>query len=238
MSTTKHHSTRGGVIVDTFVEHYTAGGGTAASTDRYMRDVAGNSAHAIVDRAGDIREPVDLDRAAWHAGDHNRAYTRGSRFPSASQLADLASGARTIIPIGVVPYRRRIVNQRSVGIEHCNRGSGYAAKGDAFFGRHRNPASKDGDWEPYTDAAIATSIAFHERALAAVPSIKYVTGHEDLCHADALGDDPNTPQLERKAGAKLDPGPAFPWDALLAPFVGRLRRVWYDFGAHGWRMSP
>lgn len=234
---TPHHSPRAqGVAVDLVVEHYTAGTGTAASTAAYMRR-AGNSAHAEIGRGvDDIVEPVAIDRAAWHAGDHNRAYTRGSRFPSPEQLRQLVSGARDIIPIGEVPYVKGLMNARSVGCEYVNLGWAYADKPDAFKGRHRNPASRDDDWQPYTYAQMDTAAAWHRRICHALPSLKFVCGHEDVCHADTLGDDWRTPGLERKTGGKLDPGPAFLWERLPLLELG-LVRVVYDFARHGWRLA-
>lgn len=231
---TPHHSIRAGILPDVFVEHYTAGAGTAKSTALFMARV-GNSAHAVIDRDGEVEMPVALDRAAWHAGDHNRANNRGSRFPSSEQLDSLVSGKASIIPIGDVPFTPKLVNRRSVGIEHVNLGWSYADKPDAVKKRHRNPASKDDDWQPYTQAQIDASIRFHVYAQGQLPSLRFMTGHEDLVHADTLGDDPNTDKLERKAGGKLDPGPAFPWEVLLAAVP--VIRVAYDFNAHGWRIA-
>jgi N-acetyl-anhydromuramyl-L-alanine amidase AmpD len=234
MSTTPHHSSRNGIAPDVFVEHYTAGAGTAKSTAAFM-ERAGNSAHAVIDRVGDIEEPVDLDRAAWHAGDHNKAYTRGSRFPAPDQLEALAAGRVDIIPIGLVPYVRSLMNRRSVGVEHINLGWAYPDKHDACKVRHRNPASRDDDWQHYTGAQIDASLAFHHRAIALMPTLRFITGHEDVCHADALGDDPTTDKIERVVGGKLDPGPAFPWPVFLATLP--LVRIVYDFAAHGWRVD-
>ena len=231
---TTHHSSRGTILPDLFVEHYTAGAGTCDSTAAYMVR-SGNSAHAIVDRTGDIAEPVKLDRMAWHAGDHNRARSRGSRFPAPYQLAALESGKVSIIPIGEVPYARGEVNRRSVGIEHVNMGWSYPDKPDAFKGRHRNPASRDDDWQPYTHDQIVASRGWHQQTIVQMPSLRYICGHEDVTHADTMGDDWTTPELERVIGAKLDPGPAFPWAALLADLP--LVRVQYDFARHGWVLA-
>ena len=230
---TNHHSSRNGTTVDTMVVHYTAGAGTARSTAAFMVR-AGNSAHAIIDREGGIAEPVPLDRAAWHAGDHNKKRDRGSRFPTPNQLLD-ARDTGEHIPIGVVPYVRAGVNARSVGVELVNLGWSYADKPDAVKLRHRNPASRDDDWQPYTHAQIVTLRNFVAVAQKQTPTLRYVTGHEDVTHADTMGDDWTTPELERVIGAKLDPGPAFPWTAFLADLP--LVRVMYDFARHGWVLA-
>lgn len=234
MNRTKHRSDRSGTTVDVFVEHYTAGAGTANSTERFMAKV-GNSAHAIVDREGDIAEPVSIGDAAWHAGDHNKSQTRGSRFPSTDQLHQLETGRIGLIPIGAVPYVPRLMNRRSIGVEHVNLGWAYADKPDAFKGRHRNPSSRDDDWQPYTHDQIIASREWHARTMAKATTARYVTGHEDVCNADTMGDDWRTKELERVTGAKLDPGPAFPWSAFLADT--KLVRVIYDFERHGWALA-
>ncbi|MGL5912270.1 MAG: N-acetylmuramoyl-L-alanine amidase [Phycicoccus sp.] len=231
MNRTPHHSDRGGVTVDVFVEHYTAGAGTAESTAKFMI-TAGNSAHAIVDRTGDIHEAVETGRAAWHAGDHNKPQTRGSRFPTPEQLHQLETGRIGLIPIGAVPYVPRLMNRRSIGVEHVNLGWAYADKPDAVKLRHRNPASRDDDWQTYPYDQMWSSADWHNRTRVQVPTARYVTGHEDVCNADTMGDDWRTKELERVTGAKLDPGPAFPWREFL--LMTKLIRVAYDFQRHGW----
>ena len=229
MNRTPHHSDRHGTVIDVFVEHYTAGAGTAASTEKFMIK-AGNSAHAIIDREGDIVKPVEYGRAAWHAGDSNKRGDKGSRFPSPEQLHALETGRVSLIPIGAVPFVRRLMNRRSIGVEHVNLGWAYADKPDAFKGRHRNPSSRDDDWQPYTDDQMWASRDWHERTMVQIPTIRYVTGHEDVCNQDTMGDDFDTAEVERVSGAKLDPGPAFEWIDLPS----KLIRVAYDFNRHGW----
>lgn len=226
-TSTRHSRRPEGTCVDLMIEHYTAGAGSAVSTAAYMERV-GNSAHAIDDRAGIVVEPVPLERAAWHAGDHDGPMRHGSRFPSPEQLDELVAGERELVALAEVPYRPGNVNGRSVGIEHVNLGWAYGDdKLDAVRLRHRNPASRDRSWQPYTDEQIASSIRWHASALARVPTLRFVCGHEDVVHRDTMG----------RPGAKLDPGPAFPWAVLLEPFAGRLVRVLYDFGARGWRLA-
>lgn len=210
-------SQRSGEPVYFAVMHFTAGRSTAASTVAYMKHV-GNSAHAIVDRLGDSEEPVPTSLAAWHAGDHTRNYKGGSRFPSLAQLeASLYTSIRD------VPYLRRFVNDHSVGMELVNMGYGHGGDPPYRAARHRNPASRSNSWQEYTDAQIGRAIELLRRWCSENPHLRYVCGHEDVTNRHTLG----------RTGGKLDPGPAFPWDDVVAE-TG-LRRVMFDFNAPGWR---
>ena len=203
--------------VDFLVLHYTAGNGNAKATARVF-EVPGRqaSAHYIVGRQGEVLNCVPLSMAAWHAGDGGH-----SRLPTPEQLegASLAVNPEDrIVLLDDVPPAPREVNRRSVGIEMCNRGWAPHANYPSFVARHRNPASTSKSWEAYPDALIESVLDLVDEIKTAVPTLKYVCGHEDVTHRDTLG----------KAGAKLDPGPAWPW-----PDLG-LTRVWYDFQRHGW----
>jgi N-acetyl-anhydromuramyl-L-alanine amidase AmpD len=211
------YSTREQREVDFLILHYTAGNGNAKATARVF-EVPGRSAsaHYIVGRDAGVLQCVPLSMAAWHAGDGGH-----SRLPSPAQLAGAAIAENPedrFIPLKDVPPAARVVNQRSVGIEMCNRGWAHHPNYPSLIVRHRNPASTSTRWEAYPDALIETVIELVEDIKKQVPTLKYVAGHEDVTHRDTLG----------KSGAKLDPGPAWPW-----PNLG-LRRVYYDFRRHGW----
>jgi N-acetylmuramoyl-L-alanine amidase len=100
-----------------------------------------------------------------------------------------------------VAHHVRGYNPRSVGIELVNTG--------------RYP-----DWlavgsqnmeEPYTDAQIDALKALLEHLRQELPALRYIAGHEELDTArEPASDDPDV-----SVPRKMDPGPLFPWDAVL-----------------------
>lgn len=115
-------------------------------------------------------------------------------------------------------------NQRSIGVEVSNRGY---LRGDdwerlkrrqIFTGRHPNPRARKREWEKFTDAQVDSIQRLTDDLFKAHPTLKYICGHSDWAGA--------------KAGAKLDPGPAFPWDRIRWP-----ERSWvltFDYGSGEW----
>ena len=100
-----------------------------------------------------------------------------------------------------IAHHVRGYNPRSVGIELVNTG--------------RYP-----DWltvgsqkmeEPYTDAQIDALTTLLDHLRQELPSLRYIAGHEDLDTArEPASDDPSI-----TVPRKMDPGPLFPWDAVL-----------------------
>jgi len=215
-----HYRGRLGVVVDTLVMHYTAGRGNAKATAAVFQAPSRQaSAHFIEGRDGDEVQCVDVDDAAWHAGDGGHA-----RLPTMKQVEVAVAIGTRFVPLAQVPPAPKVMNCRSVGIEVCNRG--WAPRGSNPYGeaRHRNPASHETKWESYSDAQIDSAIARVKWLMQRFPSLKLITGHEDITHRDTLGE----------PGAKLDPGPLFPWAVFQA--LGLLR-VKYDFQRHGWAIE-
>jgi N-acetylmuramoyl-L-alanine amidase len=201
-----HYRGRDGHAIDTLILHYTAGIGNAQATARLFADPKRKaSAHYVIGRDGIIVQCVDLSDAAWHAGDGGK-----SRFPAMFQL----DGA-DFVPLAEVGWAAKVVNCRSIGIELCNRG--WAKKGP-------NPASKSTLWESYSQLQIDSLRGLVEQLCASVPTLKWVTGHQDVTNHKTLG----------KTGGKTDPGPAFPWRVLPSS----LTRVMFDFESDGWRKVP
>jgi len=112
-------------------------------------------------------------------------------------------------------------NQRFIGVEMCNKGwltEETAAKTEVHEGRHPNPRSRTTKWEDYTGKQWLAIQRLVDALQAAHPTIKYHCGHSDW--------------YEDRAGAKLDPGPAFPWDHVKWP--AETWPVTYEYGSKTW----
>lgn len=200
---------RGGLVADTVVLHYTAGPGNAEKAAKVFANPERDaSAHFVIGRDGGRRQCVSLLDTAWHAGD--------------GMLN--ANGAGPL-----VPKVKRSVNRRSVGIELCNLGWAILSQPGfvdmpqerIFTGRHRNPRSSSRKWETFPDAQIEFLRTLLFMLTKTMPTLRFVTGHEDVTHYD----------IDGRRGSKLDPGPAFPWDRI--DDLG-LTRLVYDFNAKAW----
>ena len=96
----------------------------------------------------------------------------------------------------------RGMNAHSIGIELVNRG--------------RWPRWYDADHQgmhaEYPAAQVAALIKLIAHLQVTLPQLRWIAGHEDLDTARMPAqDDPNT-----EIARKLDPGPLFPWDQVLA----------------------
>lgn len=202
--------------VDTIVLHYTASKGSASAVAAlFALPSRKASAHFVVGRDGVVWECVDLDDGAWHAGD--------GKFPSPEQLTDLATGDMNTIPATSVPKKPRDLNMRSIGIEIVNAGWLDGGPNPYVEARHRNPASRSKRWESFTAPQIDAVRNLVLWCTQKVPTLRWITAHEDVTNRFTLG----------KAGGKLDPGPLWPWNAVVGP----LSRVMFDFSKKGWVCS-
>lgn len=101
-----------------------------------------------------------------------------------------------------VAHHTRGCNPRSIGIEMINLGR-YPNWGDS---RHQQFS------EPYTAAQIDALLALLQQLRDAHPTIRYIAAHADLDRRlEPASDDPSI-QLPRR----VDPGPLFPWDVVVA----------------------
>ncbi len=100
-----------------------------------------------------------------------------------------------------VAHHTRGYNPRSIGIELVNRGR-YP---DWFDSRRQRMT------EPYTDAQVASLRALLAQLCDACPGLRYIAGHEDLDTERVPASDDPALRVHRKR----DPGPLFPWDAVL-----------------------
>lgn len=219
---------RGGVEPDVLMIHYAVDGDQRPDDDEHeesvefhprershdcmdvMRGLAKPgrkaSAHFGIGRDGSKAQGVSLLDTAWDCGD-------GMLHPNGVGL--------------LVPRVPRALTRRCVSIELSNLGYAIAKAKlephEIFTGRHRNPASKSTQWEVYPDVQI-DALRTHSALLRmAKPSLRFVLGHEDVTHRHTLG----------KPGAKLDPGPAFPWHAIDWESLG-YRRIVFDFTMRAW----
>lgn len=100
-----------------------------------------------------------------------------------------------------IAHHVRGYNPRSVGIELVNTGRypDWLARGSQKME------------EPYTGAQIASLTRLLAELRRELPSLRYIAGHEDLDTAREPASDDPTVTVPRK----MDPGPLFPWDAVL-----------------------
>lgn len=224
-----HYHGRGGVELDTIVMHYDVNPRDEQATARLFQK-SRNSAHFCVGRDAGVAQCVDVDDAAWHAGDGGK-----SRIPSAAQIDAALKSGNLSVPIGQVPPQSMRMNQRSIGIEQGNMGWGKGGPNPYVYGIHRNPACRSTQWESWNVELIDRSVELVRWLKQIRPTIRFLTGHEDVCHSDTIGDDPNTPEVEKKSGGKTDPGAVFPWERFRG--LG-LIRVFYDFHNHCWVIDP
>lgn len=119
----------------------------------------------------------------------------------------------------------RSPNIGTAGIEIVN--AGFAVdrvpKAQQITARHRNPKSASRQWHAFREEQYKTVASIiHELTFYRPDPNKplLLLGHEDTCNDQVLG----------RAGAKLDPGPAFDWDALMRLLAGDyVQRIYWDF---------
>ena len=115
---------------------------------------------------------------------------------------DRDGAAYRYVPGTRIAHHVRGHNADSIGIELVNQGR-YP---HWFDSRHQRMT------EAYTDAQILTLRALLAQLRREFPSLHSIAGHEDLdTDRVAASDDPT-----REVPRKLDPGPLFPWNRVLA----------------------
>ena len=101
-----------------------------------------------------------------------------------------------------VAHHVRGYNPRSIGIELVNTGR---------YPHWRDSKHQAMD-EPYPEAQIAALIALLAQLQQQFPTVKYITGHEDLDREMEAAIDDAAVQVPRKR----DPGPLFPWNRVMS----------------------
>lgn len=116
------------------------------------------------------------------------------------------------VPVARIAHHTRGWNPRSVGIELVNTG-----RFPDWLDSRRQAMD-----EPYTEAQLLALVALLHDLRARLPGLAQVAGHEDLDLDEVEASDDPALRVRRKR----DPGPLFPWPALLAAVP--LRRVAAD----------
>ena len=106
------------------------------------------------------------------------------------------------VPEARVAHHTRGYNERSIGIELVNRG-----RWPHWLDSRHQAMS-----EPYTAAQIEALLMLLRDLQARLPNLRGIAGHEDLDRTRVPASDDPAQQVWRKR----DPGPLFPWDAVLA----------------------
>ena len=106
------------------------------------------------------------------------------------------------VPLERCAHHVRGYNERSVGIELVNRG-----RWPNWFDSTQQQMD-----EPYTAAQIDTLIALLQWLPTQLPALHWIAGHDALDLAREAASDLPGATVSRK----LDPGPLFPWQEVLA----------------------
>ncbi len=106
------------------------------------------------------------------------------------------------VPLERIAHHVRGWNPRALGIELVN------------TGRHPHwlDARHQAMDEPYTGAQIDALVGLLQALATQLPGLRWIAGHEDLDRDQVPATDDPTVLVPRKR----DPGPLFPWDAVLA----------------------
>jgi len=168
------------------------------------------------------RDPAAIDTVVLHCTElpdlaTARAYGERVQYASGTgnsghYYIDRDGTIVEYVPVARIAHHTRGWNPRSVGIELVNTGR----FPDWLDSRHQ---AMD---EPYTEAQLLALIALLQDLRARLPGLAQVAGHEDLDQDEVEASDDPALRVRRKR----DPGPLFPWPALLAAVP--LRRVAAD----------
>lgn len=121
---------------------------------------------------------------------------------------DRDGGVHQYVALDRVAHHVRGYNPRAIGIELVN------------IGRYPHWLASDHQRmeEPYTGAQIDALIGLLRELPSQLPALRWIAGHEDLDRAMEPASDDPTVRVQRK----LDPGPLFPWERVMAA-VGLTR---------------
>ena len=149
------------------------------------------------------------DLAAARSYGERRLYDSGTGN-SGHYYIDRDGRIEEYVPPSRSAHHTRGWNARSVGIELVNSGR---------FPHWLDSRQQAMD-EPYSDAQVDALISLLQWLRAKLPALAQIAGHEDLDRDEVEASDDPAVKVRRKR----DPGPLFPWQAVLDA-VGLLRVV-------------
>lgn len=106
------------------------------------------------------------------------------------------------VPDDRIAHHVRGMNRRAIGIELVNTGR---------FPHWLDSRHQAMD-EPYADVQIQALVALLNHLADELPALRHIAGHEDLDREQVPASDDPSLLVQRK----LDPGPRFPWERVLA----------------------
>lgn len=129
-------------------------------------------------------------------------YSQSHTGNSGHFYVDRDGALHQYVPVDRVAHHTRGYNARSIGIELVNTG-----RYPDWLDSRRQAMD-----EPYPRVQIEALLALLKQLQVTVPNLHWIAGHEDLDATEvAASDDPS-----RSVRRKRDPGPLFPWSAVLA----------------------
>jgi N-acetylmuramoyl-L-alanine amidase len=129
-------------------------------------------------------------------------YPLSSTGNSGHFYIDRDGSVHRYVDVDCIAHHTRGYNPRSVGIELVNTGRWP----DWLDSRHQAMT------EPYTEVQINALVALLQHLCNELPALRHVAGHEDLDTDEVAATDDHHVKVRRKR----DPGPLFPWNAVLA----------------------
>lgn len=166
----------------------------------------------------EARDPATIERVVIHCTElpdlaMAREYGERALYESGSgnsghYYIERDGRVHRFVPHARIAHHVRGHNAHSIGIELVNRGRWP----HWLDSRHQTMT------EPYPEAQIDALIQLLGYLRTTLPALRRIAGHEDLDRERVpASDDPG-----RSVARKRDPGPLFPWDAVLA--ASGLRR--------------
>ncbi len=203
-------------VVQQVVLHYDAAG-TSAQAFEVLHDRRGLSAHFLLDLDGTVYQTLDLKERAWHAAATNDRSV-GIELANPGAFADRAALDRWVV---VSPGGARLVVPEGVRRGALPAGATFAsARPEPVVGAIHGERLVQYDFTEAQYEALARLLATLARVLPRC-RLEAPRGPDGGVLATLLPEGEARASFEgvlghwHVSGAKVDPGPAFRWDAVL-----------------------